>query len=435
MNLYYGRFRAETGGGLCQLSNLIYWMVLHTPLTVTERHRHSFDVFPDSNRTQPFGSGATCVYNYRDLQISNQTDDETYQICIRTEGDDLVGEIRTCSTPYLKYRVYEHEHKITHEYWGRYIRHNLIRRQIFDMEDNLVGDEYVCENHALMMYEPLISEKASQAGGSDCGEWVNVATKSGRMLVLILLVIVLSAGLACQRKAAQDDTNNAGYELTSQTYSEAGVQIDYPQIRDFGDQTKEAAINKLIKDEALKILQYYQSEETEFNLEIAFSVTWQSKGLLSVQYSGIGYTEGAAYPNKLFYTTNINLMSGEKIKLADVVFIDRAFIDRFRDGELVSGEEAARDELKAALQDYLSAMTADDLIALFHKADFSGDSGDSGETGFTLAESYSYFTGDSLGISIGVPHVLGDYAQYELKYSDIAENVNNENEIWQEILD
>ena len=259
-----------------------------------------------------------------------------------------------------------------------------------------------------------------------------MATKPGRMLALILLAIVLSAGLACQRKAAQDDANDADYELISQTHFEAGVQIDYPQIRDFGDQTKEAAINKLIKDEALKILQYYQSEEAEFNLEIAFSVTWQSKGLLSVQYTGIGYTEGAAYPNKFFCTTNINLMSGEKIKLTDVVFIDRAFIDRFRDGELVSGEEAVRDELKAALQGYLSAMTADDLIALFHKVDFSGDTG---ETGFALAESYSYFAEDSLGISIGVPHGLGDYALYELKYSDIEDNINNENEIWQEVLD
>ena len=259
-----------------------------------------------------------------------------------------------------------------------------------------------------------------------------MATKSGRMLVLILLAIVFSAGLACQRKAAQDDTNNAGYELISQTYSEAGVQIDYPQIRDFGDQTKEAAVNKLIKDEALEMLQYYQSEEAKFNLEIAFNVTWQSRGLLSVQYTGTGYIAGAAHLNAFFYTTNINLMSGEKIKLADVVFIDRAFIDRFRDGELVSGEEAARDELKAALQDYLSVMTADDLIALFQKADFSGDSG---ETGFALAESYSYFAEDSLGISIAVPYALGDYALYELKYSDIEDNINNENEIWQEVLD
>ena len=69
MVLHYGSFQTGIGGGLCQLSNLIYWMTLHTPLTVTERYRHSFDVFPDSRRTQPFGSGATCSYNYLDLQI------------------------------------------------------------------------------------------------------------------------------------------------------------------------------------------------------------------------------------------------------------------------------------------------------------------------------------------------------------------------------
>ena len=45
MVLHYGSFQTGIGGGLCQLSNLIYWMTLHTPLTVTERYRHSFDVF------------------------------------------------------------------------------------------------------------------------------------------------------------------------------------------------------------------------------------------------------------------------------------------------------------------------------------------------------------------------------------------------------
>ena len=161
MNLYYGKFRAETGGGLCQLSNLIFWMTLHTPLTVIERHRHSFDVFPDSNRTQPFGSGATCVYNYRDLQILNLTN-ENYQINIRIEDDYLVGEIRTDIKPYETYRVYEKDHKITHEYWGGYVRHNLINREIYDLENHLINDEFVCENHALMMYEPLIATKAEK---------------------------------------------------------------------------------------------------------------------------------------------------------------------------------------------------------------------------------------------------------------------------------
>lgn len=49
--LFLGRIGSDVGGGLCQLSNLIFWMTFHTPLTVTERYRHSHDVFPDANRT------------------------------------------------------------------------------------------------------------------------------------------------------------------------------------------------------------------------------------------------------------------------------------------------------------------------------------------------------------------------------------------------
>ena len=79
MILQNGTFAAGVGGGLCQLSNLIFWMTLHTPLDVVERHRHGYDVFPDSNRTQPFGSGATCYYPYGDLMIQNNTKD-TYQL-------------------------------------------------------------------------------------------------------------------------------------------------------------------------------------------------------------------------------------------------------------------------------------------------------------------------------------------------------------------
>lgn len=49
-----GTVQYGCGGGLCQLSNLIFWMTLHTPLEVKERHRHGYDVFPDSNRDPAF---------------------------------------------------------------------------------------------------------------------------------------------------------------------------------------------------------------------------------------------------------------------------------------------------------------------------------------------------------------------------------------------
>jgi len=156
MILICGTFKSAVGGGLCQMSNLIYWMTIHTPLTVTERYRHSYDVFPDTNRTQPFGSGATCYYNYRDLMIKNNTD-MPFQLKIWLTDTHLVGEWRTDTEPLFRYDVYEKEHIIKREYWGQYSRHNLLYRKKFDTDNTEISDEYVTENHALMMYQPFLT--------------------------------------------------------------------------------------------------------------------------------------------------------------------------------------------------------------------------------------------------------------------------------------
>ncbi len=155
MVLCNGGFSPGTGGGLCQLSNLIYWMTLHTPLTVTERWRHNYDVFPDSNRTQPFGSGATVSYNYIDLQIRNETRSE-YQLLVGLDDQFLRGEWLSSQPTVNSYEVYEREHIIRAEWWGGYTRHNVIFRRVFDLDGRETGDEFVCANQAIMMYEPLL---------------------------------------------------------------------------------------------------------------------------------------------------------------------------------------------------------------------------------------------------------------------------------------
>ena len=157
MILKSGTVTAGTGGGLCQLSNLIYWMTIHTPLSVVERHRHGYDVFPDAGRTQPFGSGATCFYNYGDLMIKNNTD-ESFQLVLEITDTHLKGAWMAEQPPRLTYEVYEKEHLISREFWGGYSRRNVIFRKIYDENKNLLEDEYVVENHALMMYSPLLSD-------------------------------------------------------------------------------------------------------------------------------------------------------------------------------------------------------------------------------------------------------------------------------------
>jgi vancomycin resistance protein VanW len=160
MVLRAGMVGEGVGGGLCQLSNLLYWMTLHTPLTVVERWRHSYDVFPDEQRALPFGSGATCSYPNIDLEFKNTTR-HTLQLLLFLTNDELVGEWR-CATPMMTiYEVVERDHAIQHEWWGGYTRHNTIVRKSLDARTHaLIHEEEVAVNHAIMMYEPLLSGSA-----------------------------------------------------------------------------------------------------------------------------------------------------------------------------------------------------------------------------------------------------------------------------------
>ena len=157
--LQNGLVKEGTGGGLCQLSNLLFWITLHTPLTVVERHRHSYDVFPDSNRSQPFGSGATCFYNYGDLMIENNTE-QKFQLCLTLSETELSACWRADYAPTVQYSVYEKEHFFRLEYWGGYTRHNVLCRKTFEANGALLDDEFLVENHAVTMYAPFLSEPA-----------------------------------------------------------------------------------------------------------------------------------------------------------------------------------------------------------------------------------------------------------------------------------
>lgn len=162
MVLFLGQIGGDIGGGLCQLSNLIFWMTLHTPLTVTERYRHSHDVFPDSNRTQPFGSGATCAYPHRDLMIRNDTD-RPFQLCLRVGETDLEGAWRSVDAPTLRFQVVERDTRIEQAPWGGYIRHNQLWRLVYDADERLLEEQSLCTNDAIMMYSPLL---AADNGGN-----------------------------------------------------------------------------------------------------------------------------------------------------------------------------------------------------------------------------------------------------------------------------
>ena len=48
------------------------------------------------------------------------------------------------------------------EYWGGFSRHNQLWRRVYDAQTGeFLREEFVVENHALMMYSPLLADPAS----------------------------------------------------------------------------------------------------------------------------------------------------------------------------------------------------------------------------------------------------------------------------------
>jgi vancomycin resistance protein VanW len=154
--LKQGSTGKDIGGGLCQLGNLLFWIFAHSPLTITERYRHGFDVFPDVNRKVPFGAGATLSYNHIDLQVKNETED-AFQIQLWLDKTHLHGKLVCERKLENTFRVEEKNHIIKQQNWGRYSRHNQIM-QIETLADGTENEKMLVENHALMMYSPLLEE-------------------------------------------------------------------------------------------------------------------------------------------------------------------------------------------------------------------------------------------------------------------------------------
>lgn len=97
LNLQDGQITGSYGGGLCQLSTMLYWLFLHTPLTVTERHAHGLEQFPPTTHDLPVGTDATISEGWLDLKVRNDTP-QTWQLLVNFDEENMYGAIR-CNEP------------------------------------------------------------------------------------------------------------------------------------------------------------------------------------------------------------------------------------------------------------------------------------------------------------------------------------------------
>lgn len=90
-NLVNGQVHETYGGGLCQLSGILYHTSLLAGLTVLERHNHSVDLYANGEqRFTPLGADATVAFGYKDLRVANP-----FGFAVRFEVE-VVAETLVC---------------------------------------------------------------------------------------------------------------------------------------------------------------------------------------------------------------------------------------------------------------------------------------------------------------------------------------------------
>lgn len=150
-----GKLGSGIGGGLCQMANMVHWLVLNSPLTVTELHHHSDALFPDERRRVPFGTGTSVLNNYIDYRFKNTTD-QTVQLVTWIEDGELCGELRSERQYPCRYKLYEEGNRFVEEN-GKWYRLSKVWRSVIDRATGEeLRRELILDNHSLVMYDPVL---------------------------------------------------------------------------------------------------------------------------------------------------------------------------------------------------------------------------------------------------------------------------------------
>lgn len=236
--------------------------------------------------------------------------------------------------------------------------------------------------------------------------------------------------------ADTDSDDWEGYEIISLHYSKRDVEIDYPYITNLADIEKQNRINEILILTALDWAKWWLDDEfariidedfdKPFNLmlDVEYDILFQSDKYLCVNYAGMYFTNRSAYPIHLFYTVNIDMSTGRKLALSDIVNIDSALVSTVRDYFRLYIDNDVRNTVKFSneiMQGPESAFILEQELEEFNDERFMRyfESVDSE----TNIDSFFYFTKDVFGFTFPIQFYAGCHYEIEIKREDIEKHI------------
>ena len=157
LGLHDGKIVPVHGGGLCFMSELLYWMVLHTPLTVIEKHPHLVISLPaNPNAEMPAGIDATIQEGWSDLKFRNDTD-MPFQLILDFDEASVHAQFRCGQPPQYRYEVSGSE-LIYSRKKGKIFRTQQISRTLYAAESGEVVRQEACYTSRSRIDYPLSAD-------------------------------------------------------------------------------------------------------------------------------------------------------------------------------------------------------------------------------------------------------------------------------------
>ena len=196
----------------------------------------------------------------------------------------------------------------------------------------------------------------------------------------------------------------SSYQVVDAKLEQDGVSITYPQIENLGDEKIQDKWNGIMRANEERAMEGWLSggESQGGSYEVSYVVKTMTPDTLSILMNGQSY-EDPAHPYTFKYTYNIDLNTGESIRLADHVDVDRLAENLFA-GTGYYVEESADGYFRERLEAIYG--TPDSLARSLAGYDYAEDG--------SAPYGYSYLENGKVWICMEVPHALGDYMEIEL---------------------
>ena len=198
----------------------------------------------------------------------------------------------------------------------------------------------------------------------------------------------------------------SSYQVTDVVLEEeSGFHITYPQIENLENQDIQKKWNAIIRGTEERAVEGWLSEEESqgSSYEVSYTVKTMTSDTLSILMNGQIYEEGGTHPYSFEYTYNIDLNTGESIRLKDHVNVEKLAENLFA-GTGYYVEQS----LAPYFQERLVSIyeTPDSLARSLEGYDYAEDG--------SAPYGYSYLADGKVWICMEVPHALGDYIEIEL---------------------